>query len=286
MNPSSEFSFAPLPSSAQRDVAPLVEPSDLRSWLIYEDESILVFNKPGWLVCHPSKNGPWSSLVGAVRESFELDQVYLVGRLDRETSGLILLAKNKIAGSLWQKSLEQKKVKRSYWAILTGELGEHTRVKGYLGKDPDSPVFVKQRVVGKTNKSKRAETEFFPLFAKNGYTLCAVVTKTGRKHQIRVHAQSMGFPLVGEKLYGLNEQYYLEFCRDGWREEWLAELGMKRQALHARTFGFVEDGPSFVAPLPSDFLSFLHDRLDVESKCEEEFAEKARIWTEAQFRGE
>ena len=286
MNPDNLVPSKTLSVSPQRDIAPLVQPGDLKNWLLYEDDSIIVFNKPGWLVCHPSKNGPWSSLVGAVRESLELDQVYLVGRLDRETSGLILLAKNKAAGRIWQKSLEQKKVRRSYWAILMGELSEQTRVDGYFGKDPDSPVFVKQRVVGNTNKSKRAETNFLPLFSKNGFTLCSVVTKTGRKHQIRVHAQSMGFPLVGEKLYGLDEQYYLQFCSNGWQEEWLPALGMKRQALHARTFGFVDDGPSFLAPLPSDFLRFLTDRLGTDPKCEERFEEKSRIWTEAQFQEE
>ncbi len=263
-----------------------MDAAELRSWLIYEDDSILAFNKPGWLVCHPSKNGPWSSLVGAVRECFNLDQVYLVGRLDRETSGLTLLAKNKAAGRFWQKSLEEKKVRRSYWAILSGELSKEIKVAGYLGKDPDSPVFVKQRVVGSTHKSKRAETSFFPLFSKNGFTLCSVVTKTGRKHQIRVHAQSAGFPLVGEKLYGADEEYYLEFCRNGWREEWLPVLGMRRQALHARTFGFVEDGPGFVAPLPGDFLAFLSERLELASGCEALLEDKARIWMEAQFRGE
>ena len=270
----------------ERDVAPLVKPRELQSWLIYEDDSIVVLNKPGWLVCHPSKKGPWSSLVGAVREYFELDQVYLVGRLDRETSGLVLLGKNKAAGRFWQKSLEERKVRRSYWAILSGELSEERRVGGYLGKDPDSPVFVKQRVVVRTNKSKSAETNFFPLFSNNGFTLCSVVTKTGRKHQIRVHAQSMGFPLVGEKLYGLDEEYYLKFCQNGWQEEWLPMLGMKRQALHARTFGFVDDGPKYVAPLPEDFLAFLTDRMGVGSKCVDVLEDKAQVWTEAQFHGE
>ena len=284
---SPEHSFNPPHlESEQREVAPLVDAASLKSWLLYEDDSILAFNKPGWLVCHPSKNGPWSSLVGAVRECFDLEQVYLVGRLDRETSGLTLLAKNKHAGRFWQKSLEDKKVRRSYWAILSGELSKEIKVACHLGKDPDSPVFVKQRVVGSTRKSKHAETNFYPLLSRNGFTLCSVVTKTGRKHQIRVHAQSVGFPLVGEKLYGANEEYYLDFCRNGWREEWLPVLGMRRQALHARTFGFVEDGPAFVAPLPEDFLTFLAESLGLESNCETLLEEKARIWTEKQFRGE
>ena len=96
----------------------------------------------------------------------------------------------------------------------------------------------------------------------------------------------MGFSLVGEKLYGLDEQYYLEFCRNGWQEEWLPLLGMRRQALHARTFGFLDDGPDFVAPLPGDFLTFLTNRMGLGSDCEVVLEEKARTWTDAQYRGE
>jgi 23S rRNA pseudouridine1911/1915/1917 synthase len=279
----------PSKSSGQeeyRDVAPLVDPAEFGDWVIYEDESIVALNKPGWLVCHPSKNGPWSSLVGAVREYLQLEQVYLIGRLDRETSGVVLLGKHESAGRHWQKALEEKKVRRSYWAILAGDLDGSVQASGFLGKDPDSPVFVKQRVTVNSRKSKRAETSFFPLISANGYTLCAVVTKTGRKHQIRVHAQSLGFPLVGEKLYGADERYYLEFCQGGWRKEWIDVLEMKRQALHARTFGFVVDGPTFVAPLAKDFHAFLADRLGMDAQALD-FAEKrSREWTEIQFNGE
>jgi 23S rRNA pseudouridine1911/1915/1917 synthase len=283
MNPLSPKSSG---EEEQRDEAPLVNPSEFENWVIYEDESVVALNKPGWLVCHPSKNGPWSSLVGAVREHFQLEQTYLAGRLDRETSGVVLLAKNETAGRHWQKALEEKKVRRSYWAILVGKLENCVHVSGFLGKDPDSPVFVKQRVTVNSRKSKKAETSFFPLFSANGYTLCAVVTKTGRKHQIRVHAQSLEFPLVGEKLYGLDENYYLEFCRGGWRQEWIETLEMKRQALHARTFGFVENGPTFVAPLAEDFIAFLDERLGMDDRALDLAEKNAQDWVEIQFKGE
>src|SRR5258708_36718713 len=72
---------------------PLVDAAELRTWVIRDDEQLLVLDKPGWLVCHPSKNGPWSSLAGAVREVFKPDVIRFVFRLDRETSGVIGLAK-------------------------------------------------------------------------------------------------------------------------------------------------------------------------------------------------
>ena len=271
---------------ARKDSAPLVDPDELEDWVIHQDDSIIALNKPGWLVCHPSKNGPWSSLVGAVRVHFGLDQVYLAGRLDRETSGLVLIGKDETAGRKWQKALEEKRVRRSYWAILVGELKEEMHVEGFLGKDPHSEVFVKQRVTVKSNKSKRAQTSFLPLHSANGHTLCAIVTGTGRKHQIRVHAQSIGYPLVGEKLYGLDERYYLDFCRAGWNEDWLERLGMRRQALHSRTFGFSDGGPSFVAPLAKDFLSFLVDALGMDPSVETMLEEQATRWVEACFQGE
>ena len=253
----------PLPSQHFSKDAPLISPDAFPSWIIHEDDDILVLNKPGWLVCHPSKNGPWSSLVGAAKEYLEVDSIHLASRLDRETSGVVLLAKHKAAARYWQKGIEEKKVRRAYLAILKGELNEDQTVETYLGNDPSSEVFVKQMVVGKTRKSKFAQTKFSPLFSQNGYTFCRVLTQTGRKHQIRVHAQWMGFPLVGEKLYGADERIYLEFCAHGWRDEWDDILGMPRQALHGRSLYDQRTGQTFHAPLPRDLLDFLQNQLSL-----------------------
>ena len=253
-------------SSTQSKGTPLVTPDQLKSWVIYEDEGIIVVNKPGWLVCHPSKCGPWSSLVSATRELLQLETIFLAGRLDRETSGVILMAKDQPNGRKWQKALEQKLVKRTYLTILEGELKEKTDVNGFIGNDPDSAVFVKQRVTVNTRKSKKSSTSFIPLVSRAGYTLASVVTKTGRKHQIRLHAQSAGFPLVGEKLYGHYESYYLKFCESGWNPSWIEQLGMDRQALHARRFGFFGEGSLFEAEIPADFLNFLTVKMKVKDE--------------------
>ena len=269
--------------STQSNEAPLISEEILRSSIILEDDDIVVVNKPGWFVCHPSKRGPWSSLVGATRELLGLDTIFLVGRLDRETSGVVLMAKNQAAGRIWQKALEQKQVKRTYLAIVEGELNEEVQVAGFVGNDPDSKVFVKQRVTAKSRTSKKADTRFFPLYCAEGYTFVSVVTKTGRKHQIRLHAQSIGFPLVGEKLYGHDESYYLNFCESGWNSSWMDELGMDRQALHARRFGYLDKDEIFEAEIPSDLMSFLENRMNFQPNEMEKILKEANLWENQQL---
>ena len=269
--------------STQSNETPLISEELLRSSIIFEDDDIVVVNKPGWFVCHPSKRGPWSSLVGATRELLGLDTIYLVGRLDRETSGVVLMAKNQPAGRKWQKALEQKQVKRTYLAIVEGELNEEVQVAGFVGNDPDSKVFVKQRVTVKSRTSKKAETLFNPIYCAEGYTFVSVVTKTGRKHQIRLHAQSIGFPLVGEKLYGHDESYYLNFCESGWNPSWMDKLGMDRQALHARRFGYLYEDQVFEAGIPSDLISFLENRMDFQSDKMKKLLSDANLWENQQL---
>ncbi|MFP6854881.1 MAG: RNA pseudouridine synthase [Opitutales bacterium] len=246
--------------------APKVDPDELSDWVLFEDEDFLVVNKPGWLVCHPSKDGPWSSLVGACREYCELEQIHLVSRLDRETSGVVLLAKNKQAGSFAQKAVQARLARRSYLTLLTGETSEPLVAEGWLGNDPDSEVFVKQRVTKRSAKAKRSCTKFEPLFSSGGFTLAAVRPETGRKHQIRVHAQWLGFPLVGEKLYGVDETLYLEFITHGWTPRLDEILPMKRQALHAATFVLESGGRrlAFAAPLSLDIRAFCRTHMGLD----------------------
>ena len=241
--------------------SPLIDPNSFPNWIIYEDEHILVLDKPGWLVCHPSKNGPWSSLVGAAKEYLGVESVHLASRLDRETSGVVLLAKHRGAASRWQKGIEVKAVRRSYLTILEGEMDGSREISTFLGKDPNSEVFVKQMVTENSKKSQRAESAFIPLEVKKGYTFALVLTRTGRKHQIRVHAQSIGYPLVGEKLYGRDESYYLRFCEGGWKNEWMEDLGMSRQALHGRSLGFIADDFYYKADLALDMRDFLVEKM-------------------------
>lgn len=210
----------------------MVREGQLEDWIIEENEDILVINKPGWLVCHPSKNGPWSSLVGAVRESRNLDRIHLVSRLDRETSGLVIMAKNHRTASRLQVAFAKRNTHKQYLAILKGRLSEERVTESNLVPDRESPVFVQQRV-SFGREGKTAKTRFKPLQPWGADTLVEVVPITGRKHQIRVHAAWLGNPVIGDKIYGGDPTHYLEFIESGWTDRLERELLHPRQALHA-----------------------------------------------------
>jgi 23S rRNA pseudouridine1911/1915/1917 synthase len=237
----------------------IIEPAELASWVIHEDERLIVVNKPGDVVCHPSKHGPWSSLVGAVREHLRLGTVHLVFRLDRETSGVVALAKDPGMASRLQTAMQDRRVGKAYVAVLTGELETAVRVDQPLGDDTASPVFMKSAVRADGQPSV---TLFEPLARAGGFTLARVTTETGRKHQIRAHAQWLGHSLVGDKIYGPDARLYLDFIDRGWTPELERALLLPRQALHCSRIDLHAAGMpiAFEAPLPADMAGFCRSR--------------------------
>lgn len=240
----------------------LVTPEELRSWTIYEDERLFVVNKPGDFVCHPSKEGPWSSLVSASRELLGLATVHLIFRLDRETSGVVVFAKDAAMGRRLQMAAQDRRYGKVYWAILRGELATEVFVDQPLGPDFNSPVAAKNRVVP-AGQGQTAQTRFAPLARGGGFTVARVVTETGRKHQIRAHAQWMGYPLVGDKIYGPDARLFLEFVDHGWSERLAEQLLLPRQALHCAEIDLRPAGEPHVfrAPLPPDLQAFCESRM-------------------------
>jgi 23S rRNA pseudouridine1911/1915/1917 synthase len=247
------------PPRPQRTDVPLIDPVDFRRWVLHEDDQLLVVNKPAQVVCHPSKAGPASSLVGAARIHTGLDPIHLVFRLDRETSGVLVLAKTAAMAARLQKAVERRRVGKSYLAILTGELPAPVAVDQPLGDDTRSPVFIKTAV---TAEGRPSVTRFAPLSVAGGFTLAQVAPETGRKHQIRAHAQWLGFPLVGDKIYGPDERLYLEFIEQGWTAELAAKLLLPRHALHCAEIDLQPAGVEFTfrAPLPEDLRTFGESR--------------------------
>ena len=233
----------------------MITAAEVKSWVVYEDEELLVVNKPGDVVCHPSKAGPWSSLVGATREYTGLPVMHLVFRLDRETSGVVVLAKNATMASRLQTAMMERKAGKGYFAIMVGELAAPVTVDQPLGDDTASPVFIKSAVVA---DGQMAVTHFTPLAVAGGFSLVRVVTETGRKHQIRAHAQWLGRPLVGDKIYGPDARLYLDFITTGWTPALAERLLLPRQALHCAEIDLRAVGAPeiFRAELAGDLRDF------------------------------
>lgn len=238
---------------------PLVDPTEISRWIIRDDERLLVLDKPGWLVVHPSKNGPWSSLAGAVREGLGLNTIRFIYRLDRETSGVVILAKDEATGSRLQKAMGRRQIGKVYVTLLEGELDGPVTVEQWLGPDLSAGVTVKQQVVpAGTEGAQAATTIFHPLTVRGGCTLAGVELLTGRKHQIRAHADWLGHRVIGDKLYGADPRLYLEFAMQGWTARHSALLRFTRQALHCAAIDLRPAHMDYLlrAPWPADLARF------------------------------
>lgn len=233
----------------------MIKPDELDSWVLRDDMEVVAINKPGDVVCHPSKAGPWSSLAGAVREHFHLGASHLAFRLDRETSGIVVFARSPAIAARLQKAVRLHTVGKVYLAIMTGEFSEPVTVDQPLGDDEASPVLAKFTV---RPDGQKALTHFTPLSQGGGFTLARVVTETGRKHQIRAHAQWLGRCLVGDKIYGPDARLFLDFLDNGWTPALAEKLLLPRQALHCCEIDMRKAGIDqvFNAPLPPDMRAF------------------------------
>lgn len=248
-----------LPETGFGESPSLITAEELKTWILEETPDFYVINKPGWVVCHPSKNGPWSSLVGALREYSGRDRLHLVSRLDRETSGLVIVAKNHGAASRLQTAFARRNTRKEYWAILVGSLAEFRRTESVLERDTASPVAIKQRV--SFGRGKLAVTEFEPCQQGKEVTLCRIIPDTGRKHQIRAHAAWLEHPVLGDKIYGPDAGLYLKFIENGFTEELRTALKIPRQALHASRLEVWGEDWRYVfhAPMTEDFATWIRE---------------------------
>lgn len=261
----------------------LIDAESLRSWILVERPDLVVVNKPGWVVCHPSKNGPWSSLVGACREYFQAETIHLVARLDRETSGLVVLARTRGMARRLQMALERRQVRKVYAVVVRGAweapAGGWVTVNQPLARDLASPVVSKQTVRA-DRTAQEAVTRFLPVAQGGGWTLALAEPLTGRKHQIRAHAEWLGYPVEGDKVYGPDATLFLEFIEHGWTERLGQALALPRQGLHALhlRFGEGERALEFTAPLPEDLRVFVAERMGLGAEA------AGPEWLLAQFR--
>lgn len=211
--------------------------------IIHEDDELLVVNKPADLVCHPTKGDEFSSLISRVRLHLGATaQPHLVNRLDRETSGVTVVAKSAAVagelGRLW----EARAVEKEYLAIVHGHVrDEHGLIDAPLGKDERSRVAIKDcvRADGVPAQTEfRVERRLGTSVADPAHSLLRIQPHTGRKHQIRIHLAHIGHPIVGDKIYGSDEDLYLALVEGRLTDEQRARLILPNQALHASAVRF------------------------------------------------
>lgn len=221
-----------------------IVPSEHPLDIVYEDEDLLVVNKPAGMAVHPSQGNREGTLANALawrcRARGEPFVFRAIGRLDKNTSGLVLLAKNKLSACLLTAQSRTGGLARRYLAVCTGELPDRGVIDAPIGRVPGSVLRREVRPDG-----DRAVTHFTRLRFENGFSLAEIRLETGRTHQIRVHFASIGHPLPGDFLYGP------DFSRIG------------RHALHAYSLRLrqpVTGEPlAFAAPLPADLAAFFPD---------------------------
>jgi len=257
-----ERPIGPWPRKLAQGVIHKITADELSRWIVYVDEQVIVLNKSGELPCHPSKDGPWSSLAGAVREYFGEAAAHLVFRLDRETSGAVIFARDAKTARRLQMAAQERRYAKTYLALLTGELVDAVTIDQPLGDDHESPVTVKSTVVP-FGQGQTAVTHFVPVARAGGFTLARVTTDTGRKHQIRAHAQWLGHSLVGDKIYGPDARLFLEFIETGWTPELAEKLLLRRQGLHCSEIDLRLAGVEqiFRVPLAEDMRAFCRKRM-------------------------
>ena len=223
-----------------------IPPVELPLDIIYEDEDLLVINKSANMPIHPSLHNYENSLANALAWYFKKQGIPFVfrciNRLDRDTSGLTIIAKHMLSGGILSSMVAERKIHREYLAIVRGSISPRSgTINAPIGRKGDSII---ERIVD-YEKGERAITHYLLKENKNGHSLLSIQLETGRTHQIRVHMKHIGFPLVGDHLYHPDMAH------------------INRQALHSHRLQFTHpitgEPMDFIAPLPEDMRRVLED---------------------------
>jgi len=216
--------------------------------IIYEDKTVIVLNKPAGIVVHPACGNYSGTLVNALLYHFpsldkgkfpDINRVGLVHRLDKDTSGVMVVAKNNTSLSRLAKQFENRKVEKVYLALVFGKI---INPEGSIEAPVGRKITDRRKMAVTSISSRQAITDFRVHEILGDFTLLEVRPKTGRTHQIRVHLAHIGHPVVGDSEYGRPAP-----------KNW----GVSRQLLHAYKLGFIhpvkKDWVKFTAPLPREF---------------------------------
>lgn len=219
--------------------------------ILYEDEDIVVVNKAQGMVVHPAPGNYNGTLVNALlfhcKDLSSINGIIrpgIVHRIDKDTSGVLVVAKNDEAHNKLSEQLKDHSMKREYYALVEGRIKND---KGTINK-PLARNKKDRLKMGIVEGGKKAVTHYEVIERYNGYSLIKCILETGRTHQIRVHMSSIGFPLVGDPLYGFKKQ----------------KFKLQGQMLHAKTLGFIHPSKNkyieFTTELP-DYFQIIIDKL-------------------------
>jgi 23S rRNA pseudouridine1911/1915/1917 synthase len=238
-----------------------MKPEPLPLDILYEDSSIIVVDKPSGMVVHPAAGNPSGTLVNALlyhcKDLAGINGILrpgIVHRLDKDTSGVMVVAKDDEAYHKLSRQFKSHMVEKVYLAIASGQFSkEEGLIDSPIGRHPRE----RKRMSVRTRKGRPAITRWKVMEKLKGFALLEISPQTGRTHQIRVHLSSMGHPLLGDPLYGRKGQRGL--IRDPLLKEHVKKMG--RQALHAHRLGFnhprTGEKVEFVAPIPDDMKALL-----------------------------
>lgn len=219
-------------------------PVNLPLDIVYEDEDLLVINKPAGMPIHPSMHNYDNSVANALAWYFEQkDQPFVfrcINRLDRDTSGLAIIAKHYVSAGMLSEMVQRREIHREYLAIVRGSLTpKRGTISAPLSRKPGSII---ERTID-FEHGETAVTHFHLVEEKSGHSLVSLHLETGRTHQIRIHMKYLGYPLIGDYLYNPDMEY------------------ITRQALHSHRLSFPHPitgrQMEFVAPLPEDMRRVL-----------------------------
>jgi 23S rRNA pseudouridine1911/1915/1917 synthase len=237
--------------------------------IVAETDDYTVVEKAPFLLVHPTKpGGPrtlWSELRGLF--AFEIangGQVSIINRLDRETSGLLLVAKTSSAARRFGSLMQKQQIEKEYLAIVWDWPPWNRKTVdaplARAGAFAPSRIWLKQTI---HPSGQPALTEFCVedriVRKDRRFALIRAIPKTGRTHQIRIHLASLGHPIVGDKIYGPDEKHYLAFIAEGWTPELERALLLPRHALHSSRLTIGPDH-SWQSPLPDDLMNWIATR--------------------------
>jgi 23S rRNA pseudouridine1911/1915/1917 synthase len=239
-----------------------IYPENIPVNVVYEDEEVLVVNKPPGMVVHPGHGNFSGTLLNALAYYYQGTdtQTFLCHRIDKDTSGILLLAKNELAQTKLAKQFFDHTISRKYEALVWGNLkDDEGTITGHIARDPRNRLVMK--VFGDGDTGRHAVTHYRVIERLGYVTLVECMLETGRTHQIRVHMKHIGHPLFNDESYGGDSilkgttfTKYKQFIQNCFKL-------MPRQALHARSLGFNHPGNGrpvfFDSELPEDFSSVL-----------------------------